>query len=67
VALAESILDGIPYARLLKSYYRVYPHAGYGGMFHKWAQSESNRPYNSFGNLDNGRGLKSSSHRELKE
>ena len=50
VALAESILDGIPYARLLKSYYRIYPHAGYGGMFHKWAQSEGNWPYNSFGN-----------------
>ncbi len=50
VALAESILDGIPYVRLLRSYYLVYLHAGYGEMFHKWAQSESNRPYNSFGN-----------------
>ena len=30
VTLAESILDGNPYTRLLKSYYRVYPHAGYG-------------------------------------
>jgi ADP-ribosylglycohydrolase len=50
VALAESILDGTSYARLLKSYYRAYPHAGYGGMFHQWAQSESEAPYNSFGN-----------------
>ena len=37
VALAENILDGIPYARLLKSYHRVYPHPGNGGMFHKGA------------------------------
>jgi len=41
VALAESILDGIPYARLLRSYYLVYLHAGYGERFHKWAQSEA--------------------------
>jgi len=50
VALAESILDGIPYARLLNSYYRGCLHAGYGEMFRKWAQSESNRPHNSFRN-----------------
>ena len=50
VALAESILDGIPYTWLLKSYYRVYLYTGYGEMFHKWVQSESNRPYNSFEN-----------------
>jgi len=50
VALAESLLDGIPYGHLLKRYYRDYPHAGYGGNFHRWAQSEDPRPYNSWGN-----------------
>ncbi|MGC8643127.1 MAG: ADP-ribosylglycohydrolase family protein [Isosphaeraceae bacterium] len=50
VALAESTLDGKSYGMLLKSYYRNYPHAGYGGMFHEWARSTSDRPYNSFGN-----------------
>ncbi len=39
-----------PYVGLLKQYYRAYPHAGYGGSFHKWAQSEDPRPYNSWGN-----------------
>lgn len=27
-----------------------YPNAGYGGMFKKWLQTKSYRPYNSFGN-----------------
>jgi ADP-ribosylglycohydrolase len=50
VALAESILDGTPYVSLLKSYYRRYPKAGYGGSFHHWALSPASEPYNSFGN-----------------
>ena len=50
VALADSLLGGAPFVDLLKSYYRAYPNAGYGGMFHRWAQSDDPRPYNSFGN-----------------
>jgi ADP-ribosylglycohydrolase len=50
VALAESILHGKPFVDLLKEYYRAYPHAGYGGSFHKWAQSKGAEPYNSWGN-----------------
>ena len=50
VALAESILHGTPYVDLLKAYYRAYPEAGYGGTFHRWAQSEDSGPYNSWGN-----------------
>lgn len=50
VALADSILNGTPYVDLLKRYYRAYPHAGYGGSFHKWAQSKGTEPYNSWGN-----------------
>ncbi len=29
---------------------RKYPNAGYGGMFHRWLNSENPEPYNSFGN-----------------
>jgi ADP-ribosylglycohydrolase len=50
VALADSVLHGTPYVDLLKQYYRAYPRAGYGGSFHKWAQSERSDPYNSWGN-----------------
>lgn len=50
IALADSILHGLPYAQLLKEYFVAYPHAGYGGMFYRWAESASTIPYNSFGN-----------------
>jgi ADP-ribosylglycohydrolase len=39
VALADSLMHGSSFVGLLKQYYRAYPHAGYGGSFHKWAQS----------------------------
>src|SRR5271157_4571914 len=48
--LADSLMHGAPYFGLLKQYYRAYPHAGYGGSFHQWAQSEDSSPYNSWGN-----------------
>ncbi|HXG10146.1 MAG TPA: ADP-ribosylglycohydrolase family protein [Gemmataceae bacterium] len=50
VALADSILSGTDYADKLKEYYDLYPHAGYGGMFHQWARSPSREPYYSWGN-----------------
>jgi ADP-ribosylglycohydrolase len=50
VALADSLMHGAPYVRLLKQYYWAYPDAGYGGSFHEWAQSADSRPYNSWGN-----------------
>ncbi len=50
VALADSLMHGAPFVRLLKEYYRAYPHAGYGGFFCQWAESEDSRPYNSWGN-----------------
>ena len=37
-------------AKHLKNFGRTYPNAGYGGMFRKWLASESNEPFNSFGN-----------------
>lgn len=50
VALADAILNDIDYTLLLKSYYRRYPDAGFGGVFDIWARSDSNEPYNSWGN-----------------
>lgn len=51
-AVAEWILlgasDDLP--DLLKSWFRLYPHAGYGGNFVRWAMSTSRSPYNSWGN-----------------
>lgn len=50
IALMDSILNNIPYERNLKSYFHRYAGRGHGGMFKKWAQSNSFEPYNSFGN-----------------
>ncbi len=50
VALADSLLNKIPYVDNLKHYYHRYPAAGFGGYFIRWANSEDTRPYNSFGN-----------------
>src|SRR5215467_4835252 len=50
VALAESILTESDYASLMRAYYRRYPGAGYGGLFHRWAQAHESQPYNSWGN-----------------
>jgi len=50
VALAESILTENDYASLMRAYYRRYPGAGYGGLFHQWAQAHESQPYNSWGN-----------------
>ena len=50
VALADAILHDKDYATLMKEYYFLYPRAGYGSAFHKWARSPVNKPYGSFGN-----------------
>ncbi len=50
IALADSILTGNEYRLLLREYYKLYPNAGYGGMFHRWAKSKDTSPYNSYGN-----------------
>ena len=34
----------------MKKYGRMFPDAGYGGMFYKWLMTEETKPYNSFGN-----------------
>lgn len=50
VALADSIINKVPYVYKLKEYYHLYPWAGYGGRFEAWAASRNSQPYNSWGN-----------------
>ncbi|MGX9728663.1 MAG: ADP-ribosylglycohydrolase family protein [Candidatus Electronema sp. VV] len=50
VALADTILSSTLCAENLKNFYQFYLVAGYGGSFHKWAQSANSAPYNSWGN-----------------
>lgn len=50
IALADSILTGTSYADNLRTFYKWYPHRGYGGSFHTWARNPDSTPYNSWGN-----------------
>ncbi len=50
VALADSIINNVEYKLKLYEYYHRYPYAGYGGMFHIWANKKNAPAYNSFGN-----------------
>src|SRR5947207_4726652 len=50
VAVADSILHGDELVDKLKEYFRLYPRAGYGGTFTRWALSISRGPYHSYGN-----------------
>lgn len=50
VALAEAILTGTDYGKVMRAYYYRYPQAGYGGSFHDWALSDAPSPYSSWGN-----------------
>lgn len=50
VALADSILSATDFIDRLREYFLLYPHAGYGGNFTRWAMSRSRKGYNSWGN-----------------
>jgi len=50
VALADVVLNGGDFAAVMRRYGRVYPAAGYGGMFRRWLGDPGMGPYNSFGN-----------------
>lgn len=50
VALADSIMTGVPYVDNLKRFYRRYPESGYGTSFREWARRRTSGPYNSLGN-----------------
>ncbi len=50
LAVADSLMNGRPYAATLRAYGRRYPNRGYGGMFHQWIFTDDMGPYQSFGN-----------------
>ena len=50
VALADVVLNGGDFASAMRRYGRLYPAAGYGGMFRRWLGTPGMGPYNSFGN-----------------
>jgi ADP-ribosylglycohydrolase len=50
VAVADCLLHGKEYATTFKEYGRIYPKAGWGGMFRRWLGSNDSSPYHSFGN-----------------
>jgi ADP-ribosylglycohydrolase len=50
LAVARALLGDMDFARHLRSLGRIYPHAGYGGMFRRWLQSDDAPPYGSWGN-----------------
>ncbi len=50
VALADTILTGVPYGVNLKHFFNAYPGRGYGTSFKAWAQETNSEPYNSWGN-----------------
>ena len=50
LAIADALLNDSDYQTSLKNYSRRYPNAGYGGYFWRWAHSDEERPYNSWGN-----------------
>ncbi len=50
VAVADAIMCGRPFGKVLHEYARNYPGRGYGGRFHSWIHSENPKPYDSFGN-----------------
>lgn len=50
VALADTILSGGDFVDNLHEYFRLYPNAGYGGTFYRWARHGNREPYNSWGN-----------------
>ena len=50
VAVADSLMNDVPYVESLQTWGNNYPSSGYGGWFNKWIHSEFPKPYNSFGN-----------------
>jgi len=48
--LENNILDDRDIALTYKKWVNAYPNRGYGGMFHRWAISDSLTGYNSYGN-----------------
>lgn len=50
MAVAQTLLTGIPYEKTLREFALAHPDAGFGGMFWQWFNTPGAGPYNSFGN-----------------
>jgi ADP-ribosylglycohydrolase len=50
VAVAKVLLSDKDYDIAFREFYLQYPNQGYGYGFSRWVQSDSNNPYNSYGN-----------------
>lgn len=50
VAVADALLNNLPYASNMQKWGRKYPNAGYGVSFYHWLFSKDPKPYNSWGN-----------------
>jgi ADP-ribosylglycohydrolase len=50
VAVADCLLNGLPYAETIRRYAGAHPGRGYGGMFAQWIRTPGAGPYRSFGN-----------------
>jgi len=50
VAVADCLLNGLPYAETIRRYANAHPGRGYGGMFAQWIRTPGAGPYKSFGN-----------------
>jgi ADP-ribosylglycohydrolase len=50
VAIGDALLQGRPFAEMLRAWVRRYPNRGYGGMFLRWALTPGMGPYGSWGN-----------------
>lgn len=50
IAVADALRTDLDFAAHLRRWARLYPHAGYGGMFKDWMDDDEAEPYFSFGN-----------------
>ncbi len=50
IAVADGIIRGEDFSRVIRDYARKYPGRGYGGRFRKWIESQNSEPYGSYGN-----------------
>ncbi len=50
IAIADAMMSGEPYEKVLQKWCRKYPRAGYGGHFRLWIIVEDPEPYDSWGN-----------------
>lgn len=50
IAVAQALLDEVPFDDALRSWVKRYPSRGYGGGFIDWASDPERGPYDSFGN-----------------